>query len=197
VFISGVLSMGTFPLKVLPSVPWNDVPGSRNTHFGAGRSGPYPPHGACDLIAPAGTEVLAVEDGEIIRGPYWFVTYKDKSGCVTSTYAIDVVHENFIARYCEIALQLPEGLKKGYLVDEGQVIAKIGTQCGGSMLHFEMFKNTSRQDVLTDKSHDTKYAYVPQANYERRADLIDPTPYLNTWAWDLKCKLGRRMDLSV
>lgn len=190
--------MGTFPLRSLPSVPWRHLKASRNTYFGAPRDGSFPPHGACDLIARPGTEVLAVEDGTIIRGPYEFVRYRnEKAHCESVTYAIDVKHDSFTARYAEIAHNLPKGLGKGAHVDEGQVIAYVGTQCGGSMLHFELFHDVNRLDILTDKSHGTKYLYVPQANYERRNDLLDPTPYLDAWAWDLRVKLHRTMDLSL
>ena len=49
---------------------------------------------------------------------------------------------------------------------------------------------------LTNKSHATQYTNVPQANYERRDDLLDPTPYLDAWSMDLRKKLHREMDLS-
>jgi murein DD-endopeptidase MepM/ murein hydrolase activator NlpD len=190
--------MATFPLPVLPTIPWTPNGNSHNTHFGAPRDPPYPVHGACDLVVRAGTQVLAVFDGTIILGPYRFVRYtSEKPRCDNWTYAIDVQHENsFIARYCEIAPNLASGLTKGSTVDEGQVIAFVGTQCGGSMLHFEMFQDVNRRDDLTNDSHATQYLYVPQANYERRSDLLDPTDYLNASAWDLRAKLHRTMDLS-
>lgn len=50
------------------------------------------------------------------------------------------------------------------------------------MLHFEMFQDAKRLGDLTNRSHKTKYLYVPQANYERRSDLLDPTPFLNAWS---------------
>jgi murein DD-endopeptidase MepM/ murein hydrolase activator NlpD len=190
--------MGTFPLRSIPSVPWRHLKKSRDTYFGAPRAAPFPPHGACDLIAPAGAEVLAVDDGTIIRGPYRFVRYtSEQPKCDTTTFAIDVQHTSFIARYCEIASNLPAGIAKGSQVKEGDVIAYVGAQCGGSMLHFEMFKDVNRLEILTDKSHKTKYLYVPQADYERRSDLLDPTPYLDAWAWELRVKQNRTMDLST
>jgi murein DD-endopeptidase MepM/ murein hydrolase activator NlpD len=85
-----------------------------------------------------------------------------------------------MARYGEIEHALPEGLSVGSQVAEGQVIAYIGAQCGGSMLHFELFDDPSRLDILTDASAH-KYLYVPQDNYHRRNDLLDPTWLLDSW----------------
>lgn len=169
--------MSTFPLAAHPSVTWRR--NARNTHFGAPRSGGFPVHGACDLIAPVGTSVLAVRDGRIVRGPYAFVTYGSGAN-KTTTYAIDVAHDEFMARYCEIAHRLPEGVRAGGEVAEGQPIASVGVQSGGSMLHFEMFRDPNRLDYLTDRSHH-RYLYVPQANYQRRNDLLDPTDLLYSW----------------
>jgi murein DD-endopeptidase MepM/ murein hydrolase activator NlpD len=175
--------MPTFPLKSLPAVPYHKVRGSRGTYFGAPRAGKYSGvHPAVDLIAAPGTEVLAVADGEILGEPYAFAEYSGPHACHSWTYAIEVVHreEGFIARYCEIGKKLSAGLGKGSSVSQGQVIAEVGAQCGGSMLHFEMFKATGRSDRLTDKSNKT-YVYVPSADYKRRSDLLDPTPYLDKW----------------
>ena len=193
--------MATFPLTILPKVSWHDVSGSRDTYFGAGRNGPYPTHGACDLIAPAGSPVLSIEDGEIIRF-YWFYDDKNDKGCVQHTWALDVKHLTFVGRYGEISPTLPDAIrekikKKDMSVSEGETIATVGRQCGDAMLHFEMFKDLDRGGYLTDKSHATKYIHVPQANYERRSDLLDPTPYLDAWVYDLKVKLNRTMDLSI
>jgi murein DD-endopeptidase MepM/ murein hydrolase activator NlpD len=190
--------LGTFPIGIRPDAPWRHLANSRNAHFGAGRVG-YPIHGACDLLAPANTEVYAVADGTIIRGPYEFLHIHDnQTGCDSTTYAIDVAHDGFIARYCEIARNLAPGLAARSTVTEGQVIAFIGTQCGGTMLHFEMFQDTTRlAETLTDRSGSTRYLYVPQADYQRRNDLLDPTPYLDAWWWDFKVKHHRQMDLSM
>ena len=174
-------AMSTFPLAAPPSITWHQNP--RNTHFGAPRSGNYPVHGACDLVAPAGTAVVAVQNGRIIRGPYSFATYCQGTA-QTTTYAIDVAHERFTARYGEISATLATGLHAGVPVNEGQVIAFVGIQCGGSMLHFELFDDPSRLDYLTDHSNN-KYLYVPQANYQRRNDLLDPTYLLDRWYSEL------------
>jgi murein DD-endopeptidase MepM/ murein hydrolase activator NlpD len=170
--------MSTFPLAIPPSVTWHKNP--RQTHFGAERSGGFPIHGACDLIAPPGTGVVAVQEGLIIRGPYPFVTYCQGGKDETTTYAIDVAHRHFTARYGEIGNALPDGVRAGGRVTEGDVIAYVGAQCGGSMLHFELFDDPNRLDYLTDISVH-KYLYVPQANYHRRNDLLDPTWLLDSW----------------
>lgn len=169
--------MSTFPLAIAPLITWHENP--TNTHFGAPRSGGFPVHGACDLIAPAGTKVLAVRDGRIIRS-YPFVTYCKGSKSETTTWAIDVAHDRFMLRYGEIAQKLPDGISAGAAVAEGQVIATVGAQCGNAMLHLELFDNPNRLDYLTDKSSHT-YLYVPQRNYERRSDLLDPTWLLDAW----------------
>jgi hypothetical protein len=65
------------------------------------------------------------------------------------------------------------------------------------MLHFEMFQDTTRLEDLTNPSDQAKYLYVPQRNYKRRSDLLDPTPYLDAWWWELKERQGRKMDLSM
>ena len=142
--------------------------------------------------------MLAVQDGTIIRGPYEFLKIDDtKNNCRSTTYAIDVLHDDFIVRYAEIAQTLPDGLGVNSDVTEGQTIARVGVQCGGTMLHLEMFKDTTNLDPLTDRSHATRYLYVPQANYERRKDLLDPTSYLDLWWIDFKQRKHRMMDLSM
>jgi murein DD-endopeptidase MepM/ murein hydrolase activator NlpD len=127
--------------------------------------------------------VLAVADGKVIRGPYSFATYTCDGGRrTTTTYAIEVLHEDFISRYCEISNRMPLGVAVGSSVSDGQKIGEVGDQCGGCMLHFEMYKNTARLDNLTD-GENLKYLYVPNARYRRRNDLLDPTPYLDEWAY--------------
>jgi murein DD-endopeptidase MepM/ murein hydrolase activator NlpD len=191
------MPMPTFPLPVLPSAPWRNLKKSRNAHFGAPRNAGFPVHAACDLIAPPNTPVLAVDEGTILRF-YSFPTSRDEETIRRfPIYAMDVQHPGFIVRYGEIARNLPPGIRAGVEVQEGQVIASIAAQSGGAMLHFEMFKDRDRADeILTDRSHATVYRNVPQANYERRNDVMDPTPYLDAWSWDLRVKLRRTMDLS-
>ena len=169
--------MSVFPLDQLPSVTWHQNP--RNTHFGAPRSGGFPLHGACDLIVPAGTGVRAIQAGRIIRF-YSFVTYSCADGA-TTTWAMDVAHERFMARYGEISPNLPAGIRVGMDVEEGQTIATVGIQCGGSMLHFELFDDPGRMSYLTEPDP-KKYLYVAQGHYERRNDLLDPTFLLDRWS---------------
>ena len=173
--------MSVFPLRFRPAITWHENP--TGTHFGAARSGGFPVHGACDLVAPAGTKVVAVRDGKIIRGPYEFVTYGDGDK-QTTTFAIDVAHDRFMIRYSEISGSLADGLRKNSDVTEGQVIAFVGAQYGNSMLHFEMFDDPGRLDNLTNPDN-KKYLYVPQANYQRRNDLLDPTALLDRWYSEL------------
>ena len=201
-----------FPLPIVPSVPWRNVQGSRATHFGAPRTEinpktgqPYPPHGACDLIAPAKTPVLAVADGTVwYRG--WFydsvVTDRNPSSrhfgevtCRQQLYELTVLHydaklsASYVARYGEIAPDLPPGMGRGdagVRVTAGQVIAYVGLNCANEqMLHFEMFGEVSRRDSLTVSPTPRQYKYVPWLDYQRRDDLLDPTLYLDCWAKEM------------
>jgi len=143
-----------FPLRERPDQDYHT--GGRA--FGADRPGRK--HAGCDLIAPPGTEVLAMADGEVILDPYHF--YKD-------TYALEVKHANgMVVRYGEIADQVPSGVEAGASVSQGQVIARIGlSDTGSHMLHLEMY------------SGDETGSLTGGGPYKRRADLVNPTSYLD------------------
>jgi SH3-like domain-containing protein len=114
------------------------------------------------LIAPTGTEILAMADGKVIQGPYGFYS---------GTYALEVEHANgMVVRYGEIGLRVPAGIKAGTRVSRGQVIAYVGQlESGSHMLHLEMYDG-SGEGPLTERGNNS---------YSRRSDLVDPTPYLD------------------
>src|SRR5262249_34735671 len=78
---------------------------------------------ACDLVAPEGTEILAVLPGVVVAGPYAFYH---------GTYAIEVDHGLYLVRYGEIRGGA-EGVGAGTTVAEGQVIAYVGRMYVDSM----------------------------------------------------------------
>ena len=148
-----------FPLKFRPIESYKVSPRS----FGSNRSGGRK-HAGCDLYASAGTDVLSMLDGKVINIYDFYL----------STKAIEVDHGKFIARYGEIS-NVTNGIKIGSTVSRGDVIAKVGTlkfKSGQtmSMLHLELY-GKSKTGALTDRNN------LP---YKRRADLIDPTHYLNS-----------------
>lgn len=148
----------SFPLPFIPNVSYK----TRGRRFSASRSGGQRKHAACDLIAPLGTEIFAVDSGIVTRGPYAF--YR-------GTYAIEVQHPRFVARYCEIRGGV-QSVRVGDAVQQGQVIAHVGMMYRSSMLHFELYQGT-QVGPLTQRGNPP---------YQRRSDLIDPTPYLDHWA---------------
>jgi murein DD-endopeptidase MepM/ murein hydrolase activator NlpD len=155
-----------FPLAVVPQRTYQ----SGSTRFGARRSKGTRKHAGCDLIATEGTKIYAIDDGTIIRGPYPF--YR-------GTYAIEVKHTRFVARYCEIK-GVVSGLKKGSVIKGGQLIAYVGRMHHSSMLHFELYQG-SNTGPLTQRSN---------TPYQRREDLLDPTPYLGEWERNLPREIG-------
>ena len=152
--VGGVMN---FPFSFVPNQSYKT--GAR--YFGARRSKGKRKHAGCDLIAPEGTKIYAVDDGTIIRGPYSF--YR-------GTYAIEVQHTNFIARYCEIK-KTAQGVRKGSQVQKGQVIAYVGKMYYSSMLHFEIYRGDAT-GPLTQRNNPP---------YQRRSDLLDPTDCLDRW----------------
>src|ERR1043165_2042871 len=80
----------SFPLAFVPKENY------KNAYLGflAKRPamGPRILHGACDLLAPIGTTVYAVDDGVVVAGPYEFYL---------GVKAIEIQHPLFTVRYGE------------------------------------------------------------------------------------------------
>lgn len=143
----------------LPRRPQYDY-GIGARRFGARRSGGKRLHAGCDLIVPLGTNVVAVMDGKITLGPYHF--YR-------GTYALEIRHSNgMVVRYSEVKPQVAPGIARGVEVKQGQVLGYVGKMFNTSMLHIEMYSG-SGTGQLTQRGNPP---------YFRRADLLDPTPYL-------------------
>lgn len=153
--------MAVFPLRQRPSAAYHEPPRA----FGDAREKGLRAHAGCDLYAPAGTEILAIARGTVVRAPYLFYCGTD---------AVEIRHEFGIVRYCEIAPDCM--LKTGDVVEEGQVIAHVGRLKGitlqSDMLHLELYSG-SGTGHLTDP-------YRPP--YQRRSDLQNPTSLLDSLA---------------
>ena len=149
-----------FPLKFRPLEGYHG--GARN--FGADRDNGRK-HAGCDLIAPIGTEIMAVKDGKITLGPYEFAG---------QTFAMEVDHGDFMVRYTEIQDAFPAGIKVGATIQQGQVIAYVGAFHAKNgkikhMLHFEMYSKKATGGL-------TRRDNPP---YQRRSDLVNPTEFLD------------------
>lgn len=147
-----------FPLRKKPIKSYKTGP----RKFGSNRSNGARLHAGCDLYAPKGEEVLALKDGKVLR----YARFYQK------TYAIEVDHGNFIARYCEI-FRANSKIRKNAKIQRGQVIGNIGelvfkSGTKMSMLHIEMYAGKAK-GRLSRKS----------GKYRRRLDLINPTHYLD------------------
>jgi murein DD-endopeptidase MepM/ murein hydrolase activator NlpD len=144
-----------FPLK--SRSPLNYKTGMRK--FGSNRSQGRK-HAGCDLYAPIGTPVYAMDDGEI----------KNFYAFYLGTYALEVQHPGFYARYGEIG-KTAGGIKSGVSVKKGQLLGYVGELKGlnMSMLHLELYSG-SATGPLTVRGNKP---------YQRRSDLIDPTPILD------------------
>lgn len=167
-----VTSAACFPLPVLPRVDWIQPPRA----YGSNRSSGARAHAGCDLYAPIGTTVHAVRAGVVVRDPYAFYAGTD---------ALEIDHGDFLIRYGEIQPGSP--LRKGERVTAGQFIAKVGHLVGVSvpsaMLHLEMYAGTASGRLTVGEDESARRADgIP---FLRRADLIDPTPYLDQWKLNL------------
>jgi murein DD-endopeptidase MepM/ murein hydrolase activator NlpD len=151
-----------FPLPFVPSVSYHT--GGRR--FGALR-GNGRHHAACDLIAPLGTEVYAIDDG---------IVEVASAGFYRGTNAMAIRHKNGqVVRYCEILANDTIFLPKNTVVRAGQLIAHVGRMYVDSMLHFELYSG-GETGLLTQRQNKP---------YQRRADLMDPTTLLDRLAWSL------------
>lgn len=177
--------MATFPLAQRPAQSYK-VGGVR---FGDDRGDIL--HPGVDLIAPAGTEVYAVEDGRVLYAPRAFfesgphVKAEDgkwvcKAG-VTCLWVYDVLiqHRDFLARYGELRSTAAPGIKQGEWVVEGRLVGWVGEQTVATMLHFEMYSNSDDVTYPTVKGNMKYLNFKPSKTYSRRKDLMDPTTYLD------------------
>lgn len=157
-----------FPFKEtdLPTQDW--IKGMRC--FGASRNKGKRAHAGCDLYAPVGTTIHAITSGTVTLGPYAFYD---------GTYALEIDHGTFLARYGEIQKQAL--VKAGDRVSAGQPIARVGKLLSmkNSMLHLELY-DKSATGPLTVKNNQTKRTSkgIP---FMRRRDLMDPTQRLDQW----------------
>ncbi len=157
-----------FPLATLPRTDWTQAPRA----YGSNRSSGARAHAGCDLYASIGTSIHAVRAGVVLRDPYPFYAETD---------ALEIDHGDFLIRYGEIQPGSP--LRKGDRVIAGQFIAKVGRLVGisvpSAMLHLEMYAGTASGRLTVAEDESARRADgVP---FLRRADLIDPTPYLDRW----------------
>lgn len=145
-----------FPLPFVPTTSYKGGNG-----FGASRELVRKglKHAANDLAAPAGTEVLAMDEGVVLSAPL--------KEFFLGTYDLVVQHPQFIARYCEIKKEAE--VKTGDKVYPGQVIAYVGDQPGADMLHLEFYTGKAHGD-LSQKGNPP---------FDRRADVFDGVRFLD------------------
>lgn len=152
----------SFPLRFRPpSWRYKDSRGGRafdsprpDTKRGSRR------HAGCDLMAPVGSEVLAVDYGVVLR------VHRNKFPCGTDS--IEVRHPLFVAHYCEI--RAAKGVAVGTVVVPGGIIAHVA-KMGHTMLHFEIYRGNDSGNVFSNRPP-----------YYRRKDLMDPTRHLDLFA---------------
>ena len=152
-------------------------PGAGMRAFGSRRSGGARAHAGIDLYFPDFTDVLALADGVVMRGPYAFYL---------ETFAVEIDHGSFIARYGEIAPESTWAVEKGDEVKRGQKIGRVGilTKKDGSrlgvpsmMLHLEFYDKTETGKLTRAKATSARTANG--VTYRRRRDLIDPSGFVH------------------
>lgn len=123
-------------------------------------------HGGVDLAASAGTPVFAIADGVVIEAAGGFDQY--------GTSVISIEHGDiYDDDYCVVRYGEVDNIRftVGATVNRGDIIAKVGVQPGGTQLHLEMYSGIADGPFLQPN-------LLP---YKRRLDLIDPTPYVDSW----------------
>jgi len=158
--LDAVIDLGSsarFPLEFRPAESYRE--GMRR--FGARRSGGRK-HAGCDLYAPLGTPIFAMDSGVVVQDLYHFYL---------GTFALEIQHPGFVARYGEITGKVPDGLRRGATVRRGDLLGSVGRLEGldMTMLHLELYAGSGSGPL-------TVRANIP---FQRRSDLVDPTPVLD------------------
>ena len=166
----------SFPFAQSSTFPFVGA-GAGMRAFGARRSGGARAHAGIDLYFREFTDVLAMADGVVTRGPYDFYL---------KTFAVEIDHGAFIARYGELAPEDTPPVQEGDTVVQGQKIGRVGilTKSDGSrlgvpsmMLHLELYDKTETGKLTRAVGTSARNALgIP---YFRRRDLIDPSGFLD------------------
>ncbi|WP_083792147.1 M23 family metallopeptidase [Caldicellulosiruptor owensensis] len=160
-----------FPLESKNLIVAN--PSTDGRQFGAPRKNGTRTHAGVDLLTYDKKNNKGVKDAKVLAMTDGTVTavYDFYAG----TQAIEIKNsDGSVIRYGEVKSKVKVGDK----VKQGQVIATVipNTQSGNAMLHLEVYKGDSSRP-LTQRNNKT-YKYVPEANYERRSNLINPMDLL-------------------
>jgi murein DD-endopeptidase MepM/ murein hydrolase activator NlpD len=171
----------------------------RSTQFMAWRSGDRL-HAACDLMVPRGTAILAVCKGTVMSYVNGFKDPRDNPPDRLDA-ALTIRHEPegrpaFIVRYGEVEPKGTHGIdwSKGKTVEAGRVIAEVGRH---RQLHFELYadgkskpglsiawgaigRREKRPNQYTQDDIDALLAAGYDADFQRRADLANPSDFLRS-----------------
>lgn len=151
--------------------------------FASRRSSGKRAHAGIDLYFPDLTEVRSMADGVVTRGPYPFYL---------RTFALEIDHGPFIARYGELAPEAVWAVEEGDSVERGQPLGRVGvlTNANGSrlgvpsmMLHLEMYDKTESGKLT--RAAGTSARNAAGVPYFRRRDLVDPSGFLHRAALSL------------
>ena len=106
------------------------------------------PHYGVDYLAPAGTEVLSVADGKVVRA----------NRTIANGWNVKLAHHPYHSAYCHLQ-RIAAKVVRGSRVKRGQVIGYVGSTgwATGAHLHFALYKNRRYINPLSKKLR----AYVP------------------------------------
>lgn len=139
--------------------------------FGARRNKGARVHAAVDLYRFLNEPLVSVAPGKVIRNLYYFYQ---------GTFALEVVHTGgFVVRYGELTSKVPKGVKRNKRLAMGEQLGfmgKINSKGIEPMLHFELYKGT-----LNGPLTQNGIGGPDNLRYNRRNDLMNPTPYLLKW----------------
>lgn len=175
-----------FPLDFIPNADYHK--GGHARYFGALRSGGARLHAGCDLLAPVGSPVYAMADGEVLGNPSYFYE---------STYSVTIRHGKSILRYGELLAfnandvrsDILPNVKDGAKVKKGDVVGYVGRlTSGSSMLHFEYYSGTST-GPLSNRTSPTLY--------KRRSDLVNPTTILDKAKSNIPTAAERPAQITI
>ncbi len=145
--------------------------------FGSRRSGGARVHAGIDLYFPDFTAIRAMADGVVTRGPYPFYL---------RTFALEIDHGPFVARYGELAPESVWFVEEGDEVERGRQLGRVGVlmRDGGvrlgvpsMMLHLEMYDKTESGRLT--RAAGTSARDDAGRPFFRRRDLVDPSGFVH------------------